>query len=201
MKKLTKGQINLLISAISYSVGVKSFGVLSSARPETLNPLLENGLLQHNGRPGNSFVEITPAGVDALRGLSHEEYDLPKLIDQWDREAKASAIVGKIESIHADAYKALSLQAEWPKACSIAKPSSSWFYRPTARSGRHIERVLESIEEAKAKLPEDILKLRRQLLELEGLLDGVNKIDEELRTLGVKASDVSGNGGPNEADD
>ena len=88
MKKLTKGQINLLISAISYSVGVKSFGVLSSARPETLNPLLENGLLQHNGRPGNSFVEITPAGVDALRGLSHEEYDpvpevLNSLIPSW----------------------------------------------------------------------------------------------------------------------
>ena len=195
MKKLTKGQINLLISAISYSVGVKSFGVLSSARPETLNPLLENGLLQHNGRPGNSFVEITPAGVDALRGLLYEEYDLPKLIDCWDREAKASVIVNKIESIHADAYRALSLQAEWPKACSIAKQSSSWFYRSTARPGRHVERVLASIGEAKAKLPEDILKLRRQLLDLEDLLDGVNKIDEELRALGVKASDVSDNGG------
>jgi hypothetical protein len=61
--------------------------------------------------------------------------------------------------------------------------------------------VLCSIEEAKAKLPEDILKLRRQLLDLEDLLEGVNRIDKELRALDVKASDVSDDGGSDGTDD
>jgi hypothetical protein len=200
MKKLTKTQIKLLILAVSHSVGIKPFGVLLSGRAEALKPLLEQGLLRQH-KPSDAFLEVTPAGVDALRGLSHEEHDVPALVKRWDAEAKALAIIERLESTHMGAYKALSFQVEWPKACSISKPSSSWFFRPTGRPGRVVERVLGAIEEAKTKLPEDVLKLRRQLLDLEDLLDGVNKIDEELRALNVKASDVSNNGGSDGTDD
>jgi hypothetical protein len=198
--KPTKSQINLLISAFLYGLGKKPFGVLRSTRVATLGPMLSQGLLQYGKDPG-VFLEITVAGVEALRGLSHEGHDLPELIKQWDAETKALAVVKRLESIHMDAYKALSFQMDWPKACSITKPSSSWFFRASPRAPRLVEAVLCSIEEAKAKLPEDILKLRRQLLDLEDLLEGVNRIDKELRALNVKASDVSDDGGSDGTDD
>ena len=41
--KLTKSQIKLLISAFSYSLGKKPFGVLRSTRVATLGPMLSQG--------------------------------------------------------------------------------------------------------------------------------------------------------------
>jgi hypothetical protein len=41
--KLTKSQINLLISAFLYGLGKKPFGVLRSTRVATLGPMLSQG--------------------------------------------------------------------------------------------------------------------------------------------------------------
>jgi hypothetical protein len=198
--KLTKRQINVLISVVSNSVRAKRFGTFRPASVKTVNLLLERGLLQISRSPAGS-LDVTPAGVDALRGLSHEEYDLPALIKRWDAEAKASVIVEKIESVGGDAYRMLSQQQVWPSGSSLKKSCSVAFFGAGPRPPEIVDLVLGSISEAQARLPEDILKLRRQLIDLEQLLEGVNKIDAELRTLGVhRQSGAPGSGRSDDGD-
>jgi DNA-binding MarR family transcriptional regulator len=196
--KLTKGQINVLISVVSNSVRAKRFGTFRPASVKTVNLLLERGLVQISRSPAG-FLSVTPAGVDALRGLSHEEYDLPALIKRWDAEAKASVIVEKIEAVGGDAYRMLSQQQVWPAGSSFKKSCSVNFFG--AGPPEIVDLVIGSISEAQARLPEDILKLRRQLIDLEQLLEGVNKIDAELRTLGVhRQSGAPGSGRSDDGD-
>lgn len=112
--KLTKGQINVLISVVANGIKAKRFGAFRPASVKTVNLLLERSLLRIARSPAGS-LDVTPAGVDALRGLSHEEYDLPALIKRWDAEAKASLVVERLEAVGGDAYRALSQQQVWPE--------------------------------------------------------------------------------------
>jgi hypothetical protein len=181
-KTLTKGMVNALGEAISRSLGKSS--AYPSPRTDARQRLVGLGLLVE---AESGLLEITPAGVDALREVPGDvDAGLAALVARWDAEAKAKPIVERIKEINPHAFDRLCRLKDWPLSSTLRSPSGFGWSSHRNRPDRLLEICLDSIGQARIALPSAILKLRCQLTELEDLMDGVKKIHEELRSLGVK---------------